>query len=67
VFAAVLSGRMNPPQAARASAPPTLIRFEARGYTPGAYEPAPETLHPEFPLMLDPRRRQESESGCAAV
>ena len=33
-----------------------LARFEARGHTPGAYEPAPETPHPEFPLTLDLRR-----------
>ena len=33
-----------------------LARFEARGHTPGGYEPAPETPHPEFPLTLDLRR-----------
>ncbi|HXZ14847.1 MAG TPA: transglutaminase family protein, partial [Roseiarcus sp.] len=33
-----------------------LARFEARGHTPGAYEPAPEAPHPEFPLTLDLRR-----------
>ena len=33
-----------------------LARFEARGHTPGAYEPPPETPHPEFPLTLDLRR-----------
>ena len=33
-----------------------LARFEPRGHTPGAYEPAPETPHPEFPLTLDLRR-----------
>ena len=27
-----------------------------RGHTPGAYEPPPETPHPEFPLTLDLRR-----------
>ena len=30
-----------------------LARFEARGHSPGAYEPPPETTHPEFPLTLD--------------
>jgi uncharacterized protein (DUF2126 family)/transglutaminase-like putative cysteine protease len=33
-----------------------LARFEARGHTPGSYEPLPETPHPEFPLTLDLRR-----------
>ena len=33
-----------------------LARFEARGHTPGAYEPPPETPHPDFPLTLDLRR-----------
>jgi uncharacterized protein (DUF2126 family)/transglutaminase-like putative cysteine protease len=33
-----------------------LARFEARGHTPGAYEPPPEASHPEFPLTLDLRR-----------
>ena len=33
---------------------PPLARFEAHGHTPGAYEPAPETPHAEFPLTLDP-------------
>ena len=33
-----------------------LARFEPRGHTPGAYEPPPETPHPEFPLTLDLRR-----------
>jgi uncharacterized protein (DUF2126 family) len=33
-----------------------LARFEARGHTPGSYEPPPETPHPEFPLTLDLRR-----------
>jgi len=33
-----------------------LARFEARGHTPGTYEPAPETPHPEFPQTLDLRR-----------
>ena len=33
-----------------------LARFEARGHTPGAYEPPPEAPHPEFPLTLDLRR-----------
>ena len=33
-----------------------LARFEARGHTPGAYEPALETPHPEFPLTLDLRQ-----------
>ena len=36
------------------SAPPCALR--AAGHTPGAYEPAPETPHPEFPLTLDLRR-----------
>ncbi len=33
-----------------------LARFEARGHTPGAYEPPPESPHAEFPLTLDLRR-----------
>jgi uncharacterized protein (DUF2126 family)/transglutaminase-like putative cysteine protease len=33
-----------------------LARFEARGHTPGAYQPPPEAPHPEFPLTLDLRR-----------
>jgi uncharacterized protein (DUF2126 family)/transglutaminase-like putative cysteine protease len=33
-----------------------LARFEPRGHTGGAYEPPPETPHPEFPLTLDLRR-----------
>jgi Putative amidoligase enzyme (DUF2126) len=33
-----------------------LARFEARGHTPGAYEPPPEAPHPKFPLTLDLRR-----------
>ncbi len=33
-----------------------LARFEARGHTPGAFEPPAETPHPEFPLTLDLRR-----------
>src|ERR1700734_99129 len=33
-----------------------LAGFEARGHTPGAYQPPPETPHPEFPLTLDLRR-----------
>ena len=33
-----------------------LARFEPRGHTPGAYVPATETPHPEFPLTLDLRR-----------
>jgi uncharacterized protein (DUF2126 family) len=33
-----------------------LARFEARGHTPGTYEPPPEAPHPEFPLTLDLRR-----------
>ena len=33
-----------------------LARFEARGHTPGSYEPPPETPHPDFPLTLDLRR-----------
>ena len=35
-----------------------LARFEARGHTPGSYEPPPETPHPDFPLTLDLRRPQ---------
>jgi uncharacterized protein (DUF2126 family) len=34
-----------------------LARFEAHGHTPGAYSPAPETPHPEFPFTLDLRRK----------
>ncbi|MFV0473470.1 MAG: DUF2126 domain-containing protein, partial [Pikeienuella sp.] len=33
-----------------------LARFEKMGHTPGAYAPAPERRHPEFPLTLDLRR-----------
>ncbi len=33
-----------------------LARFEAHGHSPGAYRPATETPHPEFPLTLDLRR-----------
>lgn len=33
-----------------------LARFEANAHTPGAYEPASETPHPEFPFTLDLRR-----------
>jgi uncharacterized protein (DUF2126 family) len=33
-----------------------LARFEARGHTPGSYEPPPEAPHPEFTLTLDLRR-----------
>ena len=33
-----------------------LARFEPRGHTGSAYEPAPETPHPEFPMTLDLRR-----------
>ena len=33
-----------------------LARFEPMGHSPGAYVPAPETPHPEFPLTLDLRR-----------
>ena len=33
-----------------------LAQFEARGHTPGSYEPPPEAPHPEFPLTLDLRR-----------
>ena len=34
-----------------------LARFAAHGHTPGAYVPAPEQPHPEFPLTLDLRRQ----------
>ena len=40
-----------------------LPRFEARGHTPGAYEPAPETPSPEFPLTLDLRRPAGGQRG----
>jgi uncharacterized protein (DUF2126 family) len=33
-----------------------LSRFEAHGNTPGAYQPASERVHPEFPMTLDLRR-----------
>ncbi len=33
-----------------------LARFEAQGHTPGAYHPAPEQPHPDFPMTLDLRR-----------
>lgn len=33
-----------------------LARFEAFGHSTGAYTPAPETPHPEFPTTLDLRR-----------
>jgi len=33
-----------------------LARFEKHGHTPGAFTPAPETAHPEFPMTLDLRR-----------
>ena len=33
-----------------------LARFEARGHSPGAYAPPPETVHGEFPMTLDLRR-----------
>ncbi len=34
-----------------------LSRFEAMGHTAGAYDPPPETPHPEFPMTLDLRRK----------
>lgn len=34
-----------------------LSRFEKLGHTAGAYQPAPERPHPEFPMTLDLRRR----------
>lgn len=34
-----------------------LSRFEKLGHTAGAYRPAPERPHPEFPMTLDLRRR----------
>jgi uncharacterized protein (DUF2126 family)/transglutaminase-like putative cysteine protease len=33
-----------------------LARFEALGHSTGAYQPAPEVPHPEFPMTLDLRR-----------
>ncbi|MBM9595671.1 transglutaminase family protein [Roseitranquillus sediminis] len=33
-----------------------LARFEPHGHTPGAYAPAPDRPHPEFPMTLDLRR-----------
>ena len=33
-----------------------LARFEPYGHTPGAYAPAPESPHREFPMTLDLRR-----------
>lgn len=33
-----------------------LARFEPHGHAPGAYRPATEAPHPEFPLTLDLRR-----------
>ena len=33
-----------------------LARFEAHGHTPGAYRPAAESRHAEFPMTLDLRR-----------
>ncbi len=33
-----------------------LARFEAHGHSPGAYRPAAEAPHPEFPHTLDLRR-----------
>jgi uncharacterized protein (DUF2126 family)/transglutaminase-like putative cysteine protease len=33
-----------------------LARFEARGHTPGFYEPPQEVTHRDFPLTLDLRR-----------
>ncbi len=33
-----------------------LSRFQAHGHSPGAYHPAAETPHPEFPMTLDLRR-----------
>ncbi len=33
-----------------------LARFEAHGHSAGAYMPAPESPHPEFPMTLDLRR-----------
>ena len=33
-----------------------LARFDAHGHSPGAFEPAAETPHPEFPMTLDLRR-----------
>jgi uncharacterized protein (DUF2126 family) len=34
-----------------------LSRFEAMGHSTGAFEPASETPHTEFPMTLDLRRR----------
>jgi uncharacterized protein (DUF2126 family) len=33
-----------------------LARFQKFGHTPGSFQPAPETPHPEFPMTLDLRR-----------
>ncbi|MDP3736304.1 MAG: transglutaminase family protein [Hyphomonadaceae bacterium] len=33
-----------------------LARFEPHGHTPGMYQLAPESVHPEFPFTLDLRR-----------
>ena len=33
-----------------------LARFEAKGHTPGSYQPPSESTHPEFPHTLDLRR-----------
>ncbi|RYY95425.1 MAG: hypothetical protein EON61_22535, partial [Alphaproteobacteria bacterium] len=33
-----------------------LARFEPFGHTPGIYQLASETTHPEFPFTLDLRR-----------
>jgi uncharacterized protein (DUF2126 family) len=33
-----------------------LARFEQHGHSAGAYEPVPETPHPEYPMTLDLRR-----------
>jgi uncharacterized protein (DUF2126 family) len=41
-----------------------LARFEARGHSPGAYEPPPESPHPEFPLTLDLRRPRGFRADC---